>query len=237
VRYGDETKQAKLNKAWEGVLSFSATFAADPAKRVDEALVTVYRNNKKVDEQRVDLLAVHQPGDDDDEQLDDSYKIDGKAVISPRYKRVHVTGKITGEAKELAELAGEWRLVATAPDGVRHAIELADDLSFAASLPFQNRSYSAKAVHLELYKGSTLVAEADIAHGTPVNKLNPGDAGHDQENAKDTKKDKANEKDKQKKGKYNERDDDERDDDDEDRDGDDRDHDDRGDDDGRDDDD
>lgn len=202
VRYGDVEKKAKRNIVWEGVASFSATFAADPDIKRGEALVTAYQDHKKVDEQRVHLLLVSQPDDDADEQLNEAYKIEGTAAISPRNKLVRVTGKISGKADDWNDRDGDWRLIVTTPDGVRHELALADDLTFDAALPFKNRSRSAKAVHVELYQGNTLVAETDLAHGVPNNNL---DVKRDEDSEE---KGKPKGKKKIKPGKYDDDDDD-----------------------------
>jgi hypothetical protein len=64
---------------------------------------------------------------------------------------------------------GKWKLVVTAPDGKKYEIRVSENGSFEAKLPFQNRSFSSKAVHFELYYDNALVVKTDITHNTPVN--------------------------------------------------------------------
>ncbi|UFJ41883.1 hypothetical protein LOK74_05100 [Brevibacillus humidisoli] len=175
VRYGDKEKEATLNSVWEGVASFSAAFEADEDGDIDEATVEAYKDGDKIDAQTVALLTVNQPDGDDDDQLEGQFEIEASASITPRYKQVHVEGSITeSEEEELGDLEGELELYATAPDGQRHQITLTEDGTFKADLSYRNRSFSAKAVHLQLYSGTTLVAEKYVPHGEPLNPPGPG---------------------------------------------------------------
>lgn len=159
VIYDGEKKEADLKKLWDGVGSFNVTFknVTDVKK---EATVEVYKDGVKVDSETVTLVGIEEDPATDEQ----NYKIAGTATISANQKQVHVKGKV--------EQAGDMekaQLFLIAPDGKKHEVKLSGNQEFDATISYQNRSYSAKAVHLQLYVKGELVAQANIPYGTPVN--------------------------------------------------------------------
>ncbi|MET3288111.1 UNVERIFIED_CONTAM: hypothetical protein ABID98_000681 [Brevibacillus sp. OAP136] len=161
VRYGSESKEAKLVHVWEGAKSFEYGFAVNEAKDAN-VVIELYTGDEKLSEQSVKVNKVNVPA----ETVKPTGMIEGTATLSANKKQFELKGTVTyknGEKK------GEWKLVVTGPDGKKHEIKVGDNGKFETKLPFKNRSYSAKAIHVELFYGKTLVAKSDISHGTPVN--------------------------------------------------------------------
>lgn len=162
VRYGGDSNEATLDHVWEGAKSFAYSISASTAEEAN-VIVELYKGGKQISEQKVTINKVNVP----DIIVKPTGTIKGTAQLSAKNKKVEVKGSITyknGDKK------GDWKLIATAPDGKKHEIKVGANGSFEAKLPFKNRSMSAKSVHFELFYDKTLVAKADIAHGTPVNK-------------------------------------------------------------------
>ncbi|GAA4715363.1 hypothetical protein [Brevibacillus fulvus] len=168
VTYDGDSKDVKVSKLFNKLGTFSVTFR-DVKGNDEEAKVEAYEDGEKIDTENITINGIS----DDDEDTDDTYAISGSAVISPKYKLVLVQGKVETEA-DIDE--DELKLYATAPDGQKHEVKLDADGQFAANLSYSNRSYSSKYVHLELYQDGDLVAETNIAHGTPVNQFSPQQA-------------------------------------------------------------
>ncbi len=163
VTFDGEKKKVEVKKLWQGVGSFSVTFkdADDDDK---EVLVEAYEDGEKIDSETFDLVTVNKP----DATKPEEYSIKGTATISPKYKLIHVKGKV--EKHGSMEKA---KLYVVAPDGKKHEVKLSGNQEFEAKLSYQNRSYSSKAVHLELYVDGKLVTQTNIPHGTPVNQIVP----------------------------------------------------------------
>lgn len=175
VRYADKTSEALLVHVWEGAKSFEYSLSSGASDEKD-AVVELYAEGKLLSEQKINVVKVNVPA----EVTNPTATINGTAVLNAKNKQVVVKGSITyknGDKK------GKWKLVVTAPDGKKYEIRVSENGSFEAKLPFRNRSFSSKAVRLELYFNQTLVVKTDVAHGTPVNKpIKPANAEkkHDQ---------------------------------------------------------
>lgn len=182
VTYNGVKKEAEIKKLWDGVGSFSVTLK-DVKVGTGKALVEVYENGKKRDSEYVEVQVVNAQ----ETVESDNYAIKGTAVLDAKDKKIHVKGSVQGLGKEGDE--GKAMLYIVAPDGQKHDVNLSEDeKEFDVKLSYKNRSYSAKAIHLEFYLDGKLVAKADFPHGTPVN----------EEDGEDEKKDKDKDKDKDK---------------------------------------
>jgi hypothetical protein len=183
VKYDGQTKEADVKKLWKGAGSYSVTLKGVEAGK-GKALVEAYKDGKKIDSESVELKVINAT----DSDKPHSYRIEGTASINAKEKQIRVKGSIDG----LGDEGGKVKLYVVAPDGKKHEVKLDDD-EFEVKLSYKNRSYNAKAVHLELYLDGKLVAQADIPHKTPVNV-------DDDEEGKGKGKDKEKDKDKHPKG-------------------------------------
>jgi len=164
VRYDGKTKEAELNKLWNGAEAFTVTFEAkDDAE--NQVVVEAFVDGEKVDSETAAVIGLGNP--DDGEGQEDDFTISANASFSAKAKVVHVKGSIGGDV----EADDKLKLVATAPDGQQHEVKLEANGSFDANIAFKNRSFSSKVVRLSLYSGDKLVAQADIPYGKPVNNL------------------------------------------------------------------
>lgn len=193
VRYDGEEKEAKLKKLWSGVKGFSVSFPADEEVDGDapvEAVVEAYKDGQKIDTKTVEIVNL----DQQPEEEEATFAIKGSATLSAKHKTVYVKGTVavTGEAD------GKLKLMIVAPDGKRHEAKLTDKGEFEATVPYHNRSYSSKAVRVELYVDGKLAAYADIPHGVPQNvvlpPVNPAEPVDDDHDDDDDGKDKWKEK-------------------------------------------
>lgn len=175
VKYDGKTKEADVKKLWKGVGSYSVTLKGVQAGK-GKALVEAYKAGKKIDSESVELKVINAA----DSDKPHSYRIEGTASINAKEKQIRVKGSIDGLDDE--GVKGKVKLYVVAPDGKKHEVKVDDD-EFEVKLSYKNRSYNAKAVHLELYLDGKLVAQADIPHKTPVN-------GDDDEEGKGKGKDK-----------------------------------------------
>ncbi len=211
VRYGSGQKDAKLNKLWNGVRVFSVNLAPGKDELPEEVTVDIYKAGQKLQSQTVKVENIKKP-----DTVNSSATISGTASIIANKKTVQIKGKINVLT---AEKNDKWKLYAVGPDGKKHEVDVKKDNSFELSFNYQNRSFSSKAVHLELYSGNVLIASTDIEHGVPVNqspsKIDPKDKAWEwdkkaKEDDKDKDKDKNKNKDKkhESKGKHNDRDED-----------------------------
>ncbi|NNV01579.1 hypothetical protein [Brevibacillus sp. MCWH] len=170
VTYNGKSKEANVKKLWQGVGSFSVSLKDVQAGK-GKVLIAAYKDGKKIDSESVELKVIN------DADKPHSYRIEGTATINAKEKQVRVKGSIDGLNGK-----GKVKLYVVAPDGKKHEVKVKDG-RFEAKLKYHDRSYSAKAVHLELYLDGKLVAKADIPHNKPVN-------GDDDEKGKDKGKDK-----------------------------------------------
>ncbi len=157
VTYNGEKKAVRPQKLWDGVKAFSVSFQRS-ASAAREAIVETYADGQKTDTKTVPLVTVHAP-------TDQPFAIAGTAAISPGSKTVWVKGSIS--AKGSVDMS-KLKLVVTAPDGQKHELKPSDEGMFETSLTYHDRSYSAKAVHVELYIDGKLVAQTNIVHGKSV---------------------------------------------------------------------
>lgn len=161
VTYGKVRKAADVKKLWDGVGSFSVTLK-DVQAGSGKALVEVFEDGKKVDSESIDVKVVNQPSTGDKVH----YALKGTAVINAKNKTVHVKGKVDGWAKN-----DKAKLLVTAPDGKKQEVKPNDKGEFEWTLSYNNRSYSAKTLHFEIYLDDKLVAQGNIPYGTPVNHI------------------------------------------------------------------
>jgi len=159
VTYDGVRKEVDAKKLWEGVGSFGVTFT-NATDEQESVLVEAYKDGEKIDSERIDVVTVNEP----EQPAASEYEISGTAVISAKYKTILVKGKI-GKHGSMEKA----KLFVTAPDGRKHEVKLSGNQEFEAQLSYQNRSFSSKAVRVELYVDGKLVAQKDIPHGTPVN--------------------------------------------------------------------
>lgn len=169
VRYKAAASEAKLVHVWEGAKSFEYQFSTPEATDAN-VVVELYAGERKLSEQNVKVVKINVPAETTKPAATakPAGTIKGTAAISTSNKQIELKGSITWQN---GDKKSEWKLVATAPDGKKHEIKVAANGTFETKLPFTNRSYSAKSIHVELYYGKTLVAKTDIAHGTPVKEV------------------------------------------------------------------
>ncbi|WP_139489998.1 hypothetical protein [Brevibacillus dissolubilis] len=176
VVYGTVRQEVKLQDLWSEVGSFSTTFKLAEKPTVKKATIEAYVDGVKVETEEVEIeniSAVTPPPATPAPTA--KYSIKATAQFSAKYKIVNVKGTVAAisqQSNTTATAAGDLKLYIIAPDGKKHEISVADG-AFEVNLTFQNRSFSAKNVRLELYSGTTLVGQADVAYGIPNNKMTP----------------------------------------------------------------
>lgn len=159
VTYGGEKKKASIKKMWDETGTFSATFKADDDDK--EVLVEAYEAGEKIDSDKVSILNLKDPA----AVKPIAYSLKATAAFSPKYKVVQVKGSIQASSKEKKE---KLKLYVVAPDGKKQEVQLKNDWSFDSYISYHNRSFSSKAVRIELYQDGKLVSQANVAYSLPV---------------------------------------------------------------------
>lgn len=188
VTYGGEKKKATIKKMWDETGTFSVTFKADDDAR--EVLVEAYEDGEKIGSDKVSILNMKDPA----VVKPVAYSMKAAASFSPKYKVVQVKGNIQAASKEKKE---KLKLYVVAPDGKKQEVKLKGDWSFESSISYQNRSFSSKAVRLELYLDGKLVSQANVSYTLPAvtppvqKKITFPVTPQDKDNGKDKDKDKG----------------------------------------------
>ncbi|TGV02102.1 hypothetical protein EN829_056885, partial [Mesorhizobium sp. M00.F.Ca.ET.186.01.1.1] len=153
-------KEASLKKLLDNVDSFSVAFENPTADaNSSKAVIEVYEAGKKVDE---DSIAIEPKKTPDNNPAAD-YSIAGTAVHDIKKKQIELKGTVKGWDKKQ-----EAKLFAIKPDGKKKEIKPNDKGEYTLELTYKDRSYTAKAIQLELYVKDKLVKQADIVLSTKV---------------------------------------------------------------------
>ncbi|MGM0711301.1 hypothetical protein [Brevibacillus parabrevis] len=160
VTYNGVRKEASLKKLLDNVDSFSVAFENPTADaNSSKAVIEVYEAGKKVDEDSIAIEPKKTPGNNPAAD----YSIAGTAVHDIKKKQIELKGTVKGWDKKQ-----EAKLFAIKPDGKKKEIKPNDKGEYALELTYKDRSYTAKAIQLELYVKDKLVKQADIVLSTKV---------------------------------------------------------------------
>jgi len=157
IAFNGQKKEVDLDTLWNNKGAFQVVFKVDKETDIArKAVIEAYQGTAKVDEEDIEVKDAVKPT-----PVIPANAITGKGTIQPKYKKVTFNGVINVSEIKTDDI-GKLKVYLVAPDGKRHEWKMTKEGVIEGSLPYTNRSFQANALRVELYAGTTLVAQTNI---------------------------------------------------------------------------